>query len=145
MRQYIIKSQVNAPIQEGGTIALKVTSGDFPDMRLKSGLTSLYLPFKLELMHPDDENSMTFQFRAPKELFEKGIMMMGAYKEGNFINVALYNVSENEFRLREMQQVLLIDVIERASLKSVKEFPGDKPSPAPKATIKPKRRGRLPL
>ena len=123
MRQYIIKNQPNAPVQNGNTITLKISSGNFPDMRLKSGVTTVSVPFSLDLLHPEDENSMSFQYKVPKELADKGIMLLGAYKEDQTMSIGLYNTGDLELRLKEMQPVLLIEVVEKASLKAVNTFP----------------------
>jgi hypothetical protein len=130
MRQFIIKKKLNAPVQDGNTIHLKITSDIFPDMRLHKGTNTFNIPFAIELMNPNDKELMAFQFKLAKELTQRGVTLLGAYEEDGSISVGVFNMNENEIRLREKQDFLMVEVLEKVSLKAVNDF-ALKPTPEP--------------
>jgi hypothetical protein len=138
VRQFIIKKKLNAPIQDGNTINLKITSEVFPDMRLNKGTNTFNIPFALELMNPNDKALMAFQFKLAKELTQKGVTLLGAYEEDGSISVGVFNMTDNDIRLREKQDFLMVEVLEKVSLKAVSDF-GLQSTPAP---AKGKKTGR---
>lgn len=123
MRQFIIKRKIDAPVENGNTIRLKITSGIFQDMRLRKGVTTLTIPFQIELMNESDRNLISYQYKLPKELSEKGVMLLGAYEDNGTLSVGVMNMSDaGEIRLREKQDFIIIEVLEKVSLKPVKSF-----------------------
>ncbi len=122
MRQFLIKKQNNAPLQNENTIALSVNATILPDMRLIKGTNIVRIPFALETVNPADKHALAFQFKIPKELAQHGIMLLGAYEDGEEIAVSVFNLNDTEIRMRDRQDFLLIEVVEKVSLKAVSEF-----------------------
>lgn len=135
MRQFIIKKKLEAPVENGNTIRLKISSGVFPDMRLREGVNTITLPFRVELMNESDRNLISYQYKLPKELSELGVMLLGAYEENDQITIGLMNMSaQPNLRFKEKQDILIIEVLEKVSLKPVKEFMPEMPKNDKKTT-----------
>lgn len=120
-------------IQNGNNIAIKITSGVFPQMSLTAGVNMLTLPFDIEFMNPADKDLVCFDFKLDKALAQHGLILLGAYEENGVLSVGLLNSNGDgaTFPLKEKQNLLHATALEKVALKEVKDFEISQPKPRP--------------
>lgn len=117
-RQVFLQTTRTIPDKTGSVIALRVSSNEIPDLVLPGDSKVHLYGFPLELVALGGRD-FHLSFKAAKELIDNGVVLVGAYLEGNQVRVTFINFGK-DLRLKEKQVI-----IEVALTEEVRFFQGD--------------------
>ena len=112
MKRFVFINKTSTiPDQNGSVIKLRASSLELPDLQIPGEGEATFLSFPLALKTENDEPDFQLMFRLTPKLIASGVMLGGAYREGDYVRSSLINFGKT-IAVKEKEVVLEAVLVE---------------------------------